>query len=120
MFKDLQMYDWVLQPVVGYPSVLEVLEDEVVRPGEAKFNELFERRTKQLRVSSAAKSRPVLLRLALHRRRRRVLELEPVPHAAADIRRAEPLRHDPPSRRYGGPSPQMPALMRRADASAST
>jgi hypothetical protein len=33
----------VLQPIVGYPSVdrlIEVLEDEVVRPAEAKFNEL--------------------------------------------------------------------------------
>ena len=32
----------------------------------------------------------------------------------------EPSRFDTmlPSRRYGGPSPQMPALMRRADASA--
>jgi uncharacterized protein YjbI with pentapeptide repeats len=38
MFVDLQnKYDWVLQPVVGYPSVdrlLEVLEDKVVRPAE--------------------------------------------------------------------------------------
>jgi hypothetical protein len=40
--------------------------------------------------------------------------------AAADVWRAEPLRQDAPSRRYGGPSPQLPALMRRADASAST
>jgi uncharacterized protein YjbI with pentapeptide repeats len=56
MFVDLQnKYDWVLQPVVGYPSVerlIEVLEDEVVRPAEAKFNELLERRTKQLRVEN--------------------------------------------------------------------
>src|SRR5262249_59123322 len=37
---------------------------------------------------------PFLLRLALHRRRCRVLELEPVPRAAADIRRAQALRHD--------------------------
>src|SRR5215813_3032694 len=37
---------------------------------------------------------PILLRFALHRRRRRVLELEPVPCAAADIRRAQALRHD--------------------------
>jgi Pentapeptide repeats (8 copies) len=54
MFVDLQnKYDWVLQPVVGYPSVdrpVEVLEDKVVRPAEAKFNELLARRTKQLRV----------------------------------------------------------------------
>jgi uncharacterized protein YjbI with pentapeptide repeats len=50
MFVDLQnKYDWVLQPVVGYPSVdrlIEVLEDKVVRPAEAKFNELLARRTK--------------------------------------------------------------------------
>jgi Pentapeptide repeats (8 copies) len=54
MFVDLQnRYDWVLQPVVGYPSVdrlLEVLEDKVVWPAEAKFNELLARRTNQLRV----------------------------------------------------------------------
>jgi hypothetical protein len=44
-----------LQPVVGYPSVdrlIEVLEDKVVRPAEAKFNELLTRRTKQLRVEN--------------------------------------------------------------------
>jgi uncharacterized protein YjbI with pentapeptide repeats len=56
MFVDLQnKYDWVLQPVIGYPSVdrlLEVLEDKVVRPAEAKFNELLARRTKQLRVEN--------------------------------------------------------------------
>jgi hypothetical protein len=56
MFVDLQnKYDWVLQPVVGYPSVerlIEVLEDKVVRPAEAKFNELLTRRTKQLRVEN--------------------------------------------------------------------
>jgi uncharacterized protein YjbI with pentapeptide repeats len=56
MFVDLQnKYDWVLQPVVGYPSVdrlIEVLEEEVVRPAEAKFNELLARRTNQLRVEN--------------------------------------------------------------------
>jgi Pentapeptide repeats (8 copies) len=56
MFVDLQnKYDWVLQPVVGYPSVdrlIEVLEDKVVRPAEAKFNELLARRTQQLRVEN--------------------------------------------------------------------
>jgi Pentapeptide repeats (8 copies) len=56
MFVDLQnKYDWVLQPVVGYPSVdrlIEVLEDKVVRPAEAKFNELLTRRTNQLRVEN--------------------------------------------------------------------
>jgi uncharacterized protein YjbI with pentapeptide repeats len=56
MFVDLQnKYDWVLQPVVGYPSVdrlIEVLEDEVVRPAEAKFNELLARRTNALRVKN--------------------------------------------------------------------
>jgi hypothetical protein len=56
MFVDLQnKHDWVLQPVVGYPSVerlIEVLEDKVVRPAEAKFNELLARRTKQLRVEN--------------------------------------------------------------------
>jgi hypothetical protein len=56
MFVDLQnKYDWVLQPVVGYPSVerlMDVLEDRIVRPAEAKFNELLARRTKQLRVEN--------------------------------------------------------------------
>jgi hypothetical protein len=56
MFADLQnKYDWVLQPVVGYPSVdrlIEVLEHKVVRPAEAKFNELLARRTKLLRVEN--------------------------------------------------------------------
>jgi len=56
MFVDLQnKYDWVLQPVVGYPLVdrlIEVLEDKIVRPAEAKFNELLARRTEQLRVEN--------------------------------------------------------------------
>jgi Pentapeptide repeats (8 copies) len=56
MFVDLQnKYDWVLQPVLGYSSVdrlIEVLEDKVVRPAEAKFNELLARRTNQLRVEN--------------------------------------------------------------------
>jgi uncharacterized protein YjbI with pentapeptide repeats len=56
MFVDLQnKYDWVLQPVIGYSSVdrlIEVLEDKVVRPAEAKFNELLARRTNQLRVEN--------------------------------------------------------------------
>jgi hypothetical protein len=48
-------YDWVLKPVVGYPSVdrlIEVLEEKVIRPAEAKFNELLARRTQQLRVEN--------------------------------------------------------------------
>ena len=32
--------------------LIEVLEDKVVRPAEAKFNELLARRTKQLRVEN--------------------------------------------------------------------
>ena len=43
------------QPVIGYSSVdrlIEVLEDEVVKPAEAKFDELLARRTKQLRVEN--------------------------------------------------------------------
>jgi Pentapeptide repeats (8 copies) len=56
MFVDLQnAHDWVLRPVIGYPSVerlIEVLEDKIVRPAEAKFNELLARRTKQLRVKN--------------------------------------------------------------------
>jgi hypothetical protein len=56
MFVDLQnKYDWVLQPVIRYPSVdrlVEVLEDKIVRPAEAKFNKLPARRTNQLRVEN--------------------------------------------------------------------
>ena len=56
MFVDLQnKYDWVLQPVVGYPSVdrlIEVLEDEVVKPAEEMFDKLLLRRTNQLRVEN--------------------------------------------------------------------
>jgi uncharacterized protein YjbI with pentapeptide repeats len=56
MFVDLQnKYDWVLKPVVGYASIdrlIEVLEDKVIRPAEAKFNELLARRTQQLRVEN--------------------------------------------------------------------
>jgi uncharacterized protein YjbI with pentapeptide repeats len=56
MFVDLQnKYDWVLRDVIGYPSVdrlIEVLEDVVVKPAEAKFNELLARRTNQLRVKN--------------------------------------------------------------------
>ena len=56
MFVDLQnKYDWVLQPVIAYSSVdrlIEVLKDEVVKPAEAKFDELLTRRTNQLRVKN--------------------------------------------------------------------
>ena len=56
MFVDLQIkYDWVIEPVIGYSSVdrlIEVLEDKIVRPAEAKFNQLLARRTKQLRVEN--------------------------------------------------------------------
>jgi hypothetical protein len=56
MFVDLQnKYDWVLQPVLGYSSVdrlIEVVEEKLVRPAEAKFNELLARRTKLLRVEN--------------------------------------------------------------------
>src|SRR5262249_22621645 len=38
---------------------------------------------------------PVLLGIPFHRWRRRVLELEPVPRAAADIRRAQALANNP-------------------------
>ena len=53
-FVDLQnKYDWVLQPVFRYPSVdrlITRLEEKIVRPAEAKFNQLLARRAKQLRV----------------------------------------------------------------------
>jgi hypothetical protein len=54
MFVDLQnKYDWVLKPVISYSTVdrlIEVLEDEIVGPAEAKFDELLLRRTETLRV----------------------------------------------------------------------
>jgi hypothetical protein len=56
MFVDLQIkYDWVLQPVIVYPSadrLIEVLDDEIVRPAEAKFNQLLMRRTQTLRTKN--------------------------------------------------------------------
>ena len=55
MFVDLQnKYDWVLDGIV-YPSVdrlIEVTENKIVKPAEAKFNELLARSTKQLRVEN--------------------------------------------------------------------
>jgi hypothetical protein len=55
MLVDLQnKYDWVLDVLV-HPSVdrlIEVLEDEIVRPAEAKFNQLLERRANQLRIKN--------------------------------------------------------------------
>jgi hypothetical protein len=52
MFEDLQnQYDWVLDVII-YPSVdrlIQVLKKEIVRPAEAKFNELLTRRAKGLR-----------------------------------------------------------------------
>jgi hypothetical protein len=56
MFVDLQnKYDWVLQPIVGYPSVerlIDVVEEKIVRRAEAKFKELQVRRAEQLRVEN--------------------------------------------------------------------
>jgi hypothetical protein len=51
----LRTFSEILQPVIGNPSVdrlIEVLEDKVVRPAGAKFNELLARRTNQLRVEN--------------------------------------------------------------------
>jgi uncharacterized protein YjbI with pentapeptide repeats len=56
MFVNLQnKYDWVLKPVISYSSadrLIEVLEDEIVRPAEKKFNELLARRTEKLVVKN--------------------------------------------------------------------
>jgi uncharacterized protein YjbI with pentapeptide repeats len=56
MLVDLKnKHDWVLQPVIRYPTVdrlIEVLEDKIIRAAEAKFNELLARRTEQLRVEN--------------------------------------------------------------------
>jgi uncharacterized protein YjbI with pentapeptide repeats len=56
MFVDLQnKYDWVL-PGITYPSVdrlIEVLEDKIVTPAQAKFKELSMRREQKLRMDPA-------------------------------------------------------------------
>jgi uncharacterized protein YjbI with pentapeptide repeats/8-oxo-dGTP pyrophosphatase MutT (NUDIX family) len=53
MFADLQnKYHWVLDVLV-YPSVdrlIKLLETEIVKPAETKFDQLLARRTQQLRV----------------------------------------------------------------------
>jgi hypothetical protein len=53
MFKDLQLkYRWVLDVIV-YPSadrLIELFEDEIIRPVEAKFDELLTLRTGELRT----------------------------------------------------------------------
>jgi hypothetical protein len=41
--------------VIGYASVdrlIEALEEKIVKPAEAKFNQLLARRTEQLRVEN--------------------------------------------------------------------
>jgi hypothetical protein len=57
IFVDLQIqYDWVLDVIV-YPSadrLVEVLEDVIVRPAEAMFNKLLERRAGQERLGHFA------------------------------------------------------------------
>jgi uncharacterized protein YjbI with pentapeptide repeats len=56
MFVDLQnQYDWVLSGIT-YSSVdrlIEVLEDKIVRPAQAKFKELSMRREQKLRMDPA-------------------------------------------------------------------
>ena len=56
MFVDLQnKYDWVLDVIV-YSStdrLIEVLEDKVIGPAKAKFDELLTRRTAPLRTQKA-------------------------------------------------------------------
>ena len=51
-----RQYNWVLlsrsRLSLSRPAWIEVLEDKVVRPAEAKFNELLARRTKLLRVEN--------------------------------------------------------------------
>ena len=52
MFADLNKYPWMLKPIIEYSSVdrlLEVLEDEIIKPAEAKFIELLAGRTEEIR-----------------------------------------------------------------------
>ena len=85
MFVDLQnKYDWVLQPVIGYPSVdrlIEVLEDKIVRPAEAKFNDSWCAGPTSFasRTSRAAKEDPC------HCWCIRILHLEPIRRAASRV-----------------------------------
>ena len=55
---------------------------------------------------------PILLRLALHRWRCRVFELQPVLGAAADVWRAAPLRHDALAADFTGVAKDGVAAMR--------
>jgi hypothetical protein len=45
-------------------------------------------------MASTPTPAPIFLRFAPHRRRRRILDLEPLPGSAGAVERAEPLRHD--------------------------
>ncbi|WP_316224890.1 MULTISPECIES: pentapeptide repeat-containing protein [unclassified Bradyrhizobium] len=54
MFVDLHIkYDWVLEPAIAYSSsdrLIDVFEEKIVQPAEAKFNQLLTRRTQKLRI----------------------------------------------------------------------
>jgi hypothetical protein len=63
MFVDLIIkYDWVLEPVIYYSSVdrrTQVLERRIIRPAQAKFGQLVERRTKQLQIEKAERQKVI-------------------------------------------------------------
>ncbi len=55
MFKDLTMYDWVLQPVITYntkQTVLDGLEQFVIKPALKKHAELTSRKAEELKTRS--------------------------------------------------------------------
>src|SRR5215831_15360976 len=63
----------------------------VARDSEGPFAPRPKRSAPRGRLSSPA---PILLRLALHRRRIRVLEFQPILRPIGAVARPEPLRHD--------------------------
>src|SRR6516225_7084433 len=83
-----------LSPAVDSPRTRGVFYRK--GSGRAKLGlRVFSERDPQPLGSKTAIARcPILLGLALHRRRRRVLDLEPVVDPAGTVRITEPLRDD--------------------------
>jgi hypothetical protein len=55
MFRDLTMYDWVLKPVITYEtkqSMIDGLEQAVVKPALQKHAELVSRKADELKTKS--------------------------------------------------------------------
>jgi len=55
MFKDLTMYDWVLQPIISYTTkqgILDGLEQVIIKPALAKHAELTLRKAETIKMRS--------------------------------------------------------------------